>query len=93
MVKISFWENDDFISDDKVVGTIVISGLTKDEIKELKNNYIVSEMAGIPKPHTKPAYWLRHSDEVDDCSRQDYFELCKEFGVEPDLSKIPGIVL
>jgi len=85
-IKIEFWESD--FGDN---GAIVISGISEEQISELEKNFAVGQMASTPKGHGIPTYYLYH-DEWEDCMWRDYLNVCKEFGVKPDLSRIPGIV-
>ncbi len=87
-IKIDFWE-----SDYNNCGSIIISGISDEEKMLIEKNFIITKVSTVPKGHAVPTYVLRHSDEYDDCSRNDYWELCKKLGVKPDLSKIPGLVV
>lgn len=86
MVKVEFWDGD--FGDN---GAIIISGISEEQIIELKKNFALGQMTSTPKGHETPTYYLCH-DEWEDCTWRDYLDICIKFGAKPDLSRIPGIV-
>lgn len=59
-------------------GTIVISDVPEQVLQKLTGDFIITT---IPTPggHKNPAYALRHSDEPDDCSDDDFKQIIAEY--------------
>lgn len=63
-------------------GTIVVSGVSGEQLKMLGHHFIVTPMADVPTTgHTQPTFWLCHSDEPEDCNEKDCQYVREQLGL------------
>lgn len=73
-MKISFWENG--WTDN---GSIIVSDVGKEVLKNLSIDFQTIKLPQAPNGHSEPVYGLIHSDEPDDCSKDEFNQLVKQY--------------
>lgn len=74
---ISFWEQE-YIDN---TGSIIISGASPRTLEKLEKNFQITKIATITG-HTEPTYALHHSEELEDCSRDEFMLLLEDGDTE-----------
>lgn len=73
-MKMSFWENEYL----EGTGGIIVSEVSEKVIEQLGKDFTLDRIMS-PQGHSDPTYAMRHSDEVADCTKEEFEGLLAKY--------------